>query len=124
MNNEDTGAIGGFDADGGAVETAKTVVGDTEIYEENPLKKFNIIWPSDSANCKGLNFQLGANSGQKMTMFFSSTTSKSLGIDNIDVKNGAQHAISLFNSAIEGSLFKAFLLWGITKQIRSRDVSK
>ncbi|WP_456277632.1 flagellinolysin [Bacillus sp. AK128] len=101
LDNDDTGAIGGLDADGGAEKTAQSVVGDTENYEDNPLKNFNIIWPNGEADYKGLTFQLGANSGQAMTLLFSSSTSESLGIDQTDVVAGAEQAISSFNSAIE-----------------------
>lgn len=46
LTNDDTGAIGGSDADGEAVYNARTIIDDTLNYKDQPLSGFTLKWSS------------------------------------------------------------------------------
>lgn len=77
----DTGAIGGLDADGGAANTAESIIPDDEDATEieQPYSGFTISWPS--TDDKGtLNMQVGANTGQSIAIAIKDMRSRALGI--------------------------------------------
>jgi flagellin len=126
LTNADTGAIGGYDADGGAIKTADSVIPDTNIYSEDPLNYFNEIWPTVATSSSGtsspyvsyierviyrqdatlqtptdpLYFQLGANEGQNLRVNRSNISTGTLGIQNLDMVNTPNQSISLLDNAI------------------------
>ncbi|WP_186580815.1 flagellinolysin [Aquibacillus kalidii] len=125
LTNSDTGAIGGFDADSGAIKTAENVVADTDNYNEDPLTYFNEVWPvslmeststtspfvsisnplitsdlSAISSNKLISTQIGANSGQTFVFNRSNATTINLSIDDVDMINNPTTAIEKFNVAI------------------------
>lgn len=49
LTNADTGAIGGFDADGLEIKTPESVVPFVDNYTDDPMEGFNEIWPETSS---------------------------------------------------------------------------
>lgn len=89
FTNEDTGAIGGADADGGEVRTADSVIPDTGGYTNNPLSGFTEVWP-DGFDPTGGSFntfslQVGENAGQSLNFSIGATTVGMLGLSGINV---------------------------------------
>jgi len=103
LTNTDTGAIGGFDADGGAILTAETVIPDGEIGGPNPTN-FNVIWPFEIFENKGptefFAMQVGANSGQVIRIGNASAGVKSLGLTDLDIALDANSAIVSLDKAL------------------------
>ncbi|WP_035245515.1 flagellinolysin [Desulfogranum mediterraneum] len=103
LANTDTGAIGGLDADGGAIKTATSVVPNGAPYDEDPLVGFNTIWEelsSSIAAAETYTLQTGANSGDTMELEISGISSAGLDISDIDVQTNASMAITKFDRAI------------------------
>ncbi|MBG9548641.1 flagellinolysin [Cytobacillus firmus] len=108
LNNEDVGAIGGFDADGGTVKNKENVIPDVDNLTSDPLKGFNEIWPANieleriiGSSADRLKVQLGSNQGQSMSIDLINVDSEALKIKEIDVAKDAEQGIGLFNKAIE-----------------------
>ena len=108
LENADNGAIGGFDADGGAVRAPADVVADSPvIYDDDPLDGFTETWPDDEtlqfvevAN-RDFQYQAGANAGQFISVNLKSVDSTVLNLDDVDITSNAGLAISRFDSALE-----------------------
>ncbi|AET69168.1 flagellin/flagellar hook associated protein [Desulfosporosinus orientis DSM 765] len=102
LTNTDTGAIGGADADGGAVLDAASVIPDTVNLTSDPLVGFSEIWPgSIPSGLSDLKVQLGANTGNALTITLVDVRSTVLGLSNVDLVNQADTAITSFDSAIQ-----------------------
>lgn len=105
LHNEDTGAILGLDADGGAVLTARSVVPNGAPYEEDPLVGFNTLWQEElkltSEGGTQLAFQVGANAGERLDVSVQGVSAQSLNIDDIDVSQNAAQALLKFDRALE-----------------------
>lgn len=127
LQNEDTGAIGGADADQGPIFNARTVVDDTLNYQDQPLDGFTLNWPSglESTNVgtitpfttlnSGFNYwqsnsmtilaevkiQLGANSNQATGIQLTTINSTTLGIQGVNAVTDANAAIAKFDDAIK-----------------------
>lgn len=101
LTNTDTGAIGGADADGGAILTEETVIGDTVNFTDDPLAGFTEIWPNlTPSSLSSLQIQSGANTGDTLSISLADIGSNTLGIANIDVVEQASKAIDSFDAAI------------------------
>ncbi|MFD0696259.1 flagellinolysin [Paenibacillus sp. GCM10027628] len=92
----DTGAIGGANADGGAVLTDTTVINDT-VNSGDPTP-FNEIYPSTSST--PLKMQVGANDSQTLDVGLTKVDSSSLGISNVSLVIDTSGAIDSFENAI------------------------
>ncbi|MBK7493328.1 MAG: flagellinolysin [Nitrosomonas sp.] len=69
LTDTDTGAIGGSNADGGAIQTATSVISDTASRGgTNPLGGFNEIWENINAAAVGNNKQLQVEANKTDTM--------------------------------------------------------
>lgn len=120
LTNSDTGAIGGYDADGGTIKTAENVVADVSNWQEQPVEGFNFIWMNQSSAYTGftspyqsfdfntalssanpLNIQTGPNSGNSFALHTSDITLGKLGLANIDVTASTDTLIDKFDDAIE-----------------------
>nr|WP_320010981.1 flagellinolysin [uncultured Desulfobulbus sp.] len=103
LANTDTGAIGGLDADGGEIKTAETVVPNGAPYDESPLIGFNTLWEELSvslAQSETLNFQIGANSGDDMSVTLQGISTGSLDLADIDIRSKPDLAMVKFDRAL------------------------
>ncbi|NQD38242.1 flagellinolysin [Permianibacter sp. IMCC34836] len=104
--NEDTGAIGGLDVDGGAVYTAKSVfpnVGDGNGVSDQPMDGFNVVFPtlgSDSLGGEIVSFQVGANRFETIDAGFGGVSTTSLGLTDLDLINAPQFAVMFLDDAL------------------------
>ena len=92
LNNEDTGAIGGFDADGGAVRSATGVMQDVAATSpDKPLRNFKVIMPENGGHTGVKRVQVqagaGASSNDLIELQFSAMNASALGLSDIDLKN-------------------------------------
>lgn len=105
LTNADTGAIGGLDADGGAVKSAIGVLTDRGTqYSEQPLTSFQLTWPSGITGGTGaqqMAFQVGAASKQTINVSVGGVSAINLGVDGVDLTNQATRAIVHIDQAIE-----------------------
>lgn len=102
LTNADTGAIGGLDADGGAVLDAAAVITDTVNPTSDPLVGFSEVWPSSMPSVlSDLQLQIGPNVSNTLTITLADVRSTSLGVTNVDLVNQADTAITSFDSAIQ-----------------------
>jgi len=125
LTNNDTGGIGGFDADGGArVTTWAGTVPDTSNPTLDPLTGFNEIWPTfaeavasittptvvepDVINYEislkqhtSLQFQVGADTGMTINAGLISLSIDDLGLSNIDVTEDTDTALLQFDAALD-----------------------
>ena len=92
LTNADTGAIGGFDADGGPVRNARDVVADTGSGSAaRPLRNFRVGYPdigSRSTEVRRMHIQAGAGAGDVIDLEFGAVTSGALGLAGLDLRNG------------------------------------
>lgn len=100
FSNADTGAIGGFDADGGAIRTSTQVVPDVNIPALQPMTGFNIIWPSNIES-GSLEIMVAANTNSTISLGLVKANTKTLGIENINITKDAKDQIALFDNAIQ-----------------------
>lgn len=103
LNNDDTGAIGGLDADGGEIKTASSVVPNGAPYDENPLVGFTTIWNEVSLQSEvvsNLHLQVGANSGDSVSVSTIGISAGTLNIDDVDITKNHDMAITKFDQAI------------------------
>lgn len=103
LNNADTGAIGGLDADGGEIKTATSIVPNGARYEEDPLIGFSTTWEEVSLRSEtatNLSMQLGANSGESIFISTIGISSSNLNIDDVDITSNSAMAIVKFDQAI------------------------
>jgi flagellin len=96
LTNADTGAIGGLDADGGPVRTAKDVVSDVGYTSaDKPLQNFKFDFGAyDDAAGTGVNrmqIQVGAGTSKDdlIELQFSAMNSQALGLADIDMTKTA-----------------------------------
>ena len=107
LQNNDTGAIGGPDADNGSRDTSPDgVVPDISNPTDDPLTYFDETFPSTSARAillsttKNLQFQVGSNAGESVQIDLVGINAGNLGISDIDLVNNAQLAIDKFDVAL------------------------
>jgi flagellin len=108
LTNADTGAIGGRDADGGAVRTATGVMADLEgQYGDDALQGFRESWektsPGTSAT-RSASLQIGADVGQTSTLQLGAVGIQALGLSDVDVATdsfSASRAIVHLDEALD-----------------------
>ena len=104
LTNEDVGAIGGFDADGGEVLTADQIFDNRSTLGQDPFTSLNAQFnqstdPTKKLGGKVTQLNIGAF-GETLEFQLGSFNSTSLGISKIDVtKDGAQ-AVSYVDDAL------------------------
>lgn len=100
----DTGAIGGQDADGGAILTAQSVIPDVASRSaDDPLDGFNLNFPvfGSSNSAKGYTFLVGANADQDISTEMHAVEAHALGIDDIDLAAKPALALDHIDEAID-----------------------
>lgn len=99
----DTGAIGGANADGGAVKTAQGVVPNFGAYTDNPLQGFSESWQAIAATPVTMSrtLQIGANAGQTLDVTAGAMSIGALDIASVNVANDASNAIIRIDRAID-----------------------
>lgn len=103
LTDTDTGAIGGSNADGGAIQTATSVISDTGSRGgTNPLGGFNEIWENINAAAVGNNKQLqvGANKADIMNVTFGAVNTAAMSIQSVDLVNNAGFATYMMDLAL------------------------
>ena len=107
LTNNDTGAVGGFDADGGTRDTTpEGVISNLGGGGTDPLVYFDETFPSGNktillSETQSLQFQVGANSGETISVALKGINTGNLGVDNVDLVNDASKAISQFDAALD-----------------------
>jgi flagellin len=92
LTNDDTGAIGGLDADGGSSRNARDVAQDVGPgTADAPLKGFKVVMPElgGSTVTKRMQVQVGANAGDLIDLEFAAMNASALGLAGLDLKNSA-----------------------------------
>jgi len=90
LKNDDTGAIGGLDADGGALRSARAVVQDVAATSpDKPLRNFTVIMPENSGNTgvKRVQIQAGPRADDLIELQFSAMNATALGLSDLDMRN-------------------------------------
>lgn len=87
LTNTDTGAIGGFDADGGAVRTSTLVIDDSTAYP-SVLDGFDERFPTigGTTGTKQYVLQVGENVGDTLTVGLSALNASALGLAEFDLE--------------------------------------
>lgn len=105
FTNTDTGAIGGFDVDGGAVKTAKSIIPD---YSSGPgddvTTGFTEVFESVTAGeGKGrvLGFQVGGNAGDTLSVSAGTVNLGALGLESLDIAGSVGTSMAALDRALE-----------------------
>lgn len=108
LTNTDTGAIGGFDADGGAVKTADSVVAATgSRYGDDVLSGFAETWEvleTGTPATRNASLQVGGNVGETIEVRVGAMSTAAMGLGDVDIAAGqfsAQRALLHIDQAIE-----------------------
>ncbi|VBB09115.1 Hypothetical protein LUCI_4401 [Lucifera butyrica] len=99
LNGGDTGGIGGADADNGPVQTATSVIPDTNDPANQPLKHFHVIWPESGQKATSP-IQVGASQGMAINYTPLKIDSTVLGTDKVDLVNNPDNAVTTFTNAL------------------------
>jgi flagellin len=103
LNNADTGAIGGLDADGGPSRNAKDVVNDVgERSAADPTAGFKEIFPTIGgySGTRRVQVQAGARPEDMIELTFSAMNASALGLADLDLTRSAV-AILHIDQALE-----------------------
>ncbi|MCJ8319994.1 MAG: flagellinolysin, partial [Colwellia sp.] len=105
FGNEDTGAIGGFDVDGGDVKTAESVVDNsTTFLTLDPMEGFTVKVPTahviNPLLANTYNLQVGSEKGHRLEMEFSRVDLEALGLNALNIATDPENAISLIDRAL------------------------
>lgn len=103
FTNADTGAIGGFDVDGGAALNAEGILkGTGTSYGINVLEGFKVKFPelSERTNKRWVDLQVGANADQTLRIGITAANTSALGVSDVDVSTLPQYAIVHIDQAI------------------------
>ena len=96
LANSDTGAIGGLDADAGAVKTAQSVVADVGgLYGDDVLQGFHESWEQvapGTTNTRTASLQVGAQVGETVDVKLGAMNLGALGLNDVDVASDAYSA--------------------------------
>jgi flagellin len=114
FSNADVGAIGGFDADGGPVMTAESVIPDINNYSEAPLKHFKVEWPAENHGQAS-----DADHQGKSAYAAGSFDSKTLGTHNTDIIHNPKTAAAKFDNALSRIAKERTRLDKVQKQLRN-----
>ena len=105
LSNEDTGAIGGYDADAGSVFTAESIIDNSAGgYEEDPLDGFVTTFEQSLLNSTGgysMTFQVGANTNETIVMRLGAVSAEALNVADVDVTRDPHEAIYFADVALE-----------------------
>lgn len=104
LTNADTGAIGGFDTDGGAVKTATSVVNDVGTkFGTDVLSGFTEGFENigTSSQTTSSTLQIGANVNETLDVGIGAMNAAALGISNADVTSDPNQAILKMDRALE-----------------------
>ncbi|MAR92450.1 MAG: flagellin [Pseudomonadales bacterium] len=103
LSNEDTGAIGGLDADGGPVYTAENILPNDTNSSAKPLENFRLVIEDAYAQFEGKQFslQVGAGSGQALDLDLGTFGTWELGMHDIDITENAGDVVRLADSALQ-----------------------
>ena len=104
LNNADTGAIGGLDADTGPEYTAKNVMTDRgSTYGDQVLEGFNLVFPTIATGTdqKQVELHIGASATDKVLTSFAAVNSSALGIKDLDLINLPSFAIVHLDQALD-----------------------
>lgn len=102
--NEDTGAIGGLDADQMGIKNAKDAVGDSFSYAEQPLEGFKFDWSVAGFTPQEKNtFQLqtGSNAGERSDFSIRGGTAERIGLAGVNVAANARGSIAIVDKALK-----------------------
>lgn len=94
LTNEDVGAVGGLDADGGISRDELSAVPDGALG----VIGFKMVYNLSESD--GLKFQIGANQNQSITFALTKVDIEALGINDVNVQTDAEFAIGSFDAAI------------------------
>lgn len=109
LTNEDTGAIGGLDVDGGAALNSKNVFSDQGTgFSNQTLTGFKQVWADVTigVNSNGgtgsqtVAFQIGNRDGQTLETQFGGMTAINLGLEDVDLVDMANFAIVHVDDAL------------------------
>ncbi|WP_296947018.1 flagellinolysin [uncultured Massilia sp.] len=103
LQNADTGAIGGLDADAGPVRSARDVVQDAAMTSrDKPLRNFDVTMPENGGhtNTRRVQVQAGADAADLIELQFSAMNASALGLADLDMGNTAV-AVSRIDEAID-----------------------
>lgn len=98
LTNADTGAIGGLDADGGAVRDARAVVPASGTSNATDgLAGFKVIYPDEggASGVRRVQVQAGDGAGDLIDMQFSSMNARALGLANLDLTRSTVALLSI-----------------------------
>ena len=104
LNNADTGAIGGLDADTGPEYTAKNIMTDRgSTYGDQVLEGFNLVFPTIATGTdqKQVELHIGASATDKVLTSFAAVNSSALGIKDLDLINLPSFAIVHLDQALD-----------------------
>nr|WP_197722201.1 flagellinolysin [Sulfuriflexus mobilis] len=108
LNNlDDTGGIGGGEADGGGRDTSYTgSVPDIANLSNDPLAGFNESFPTGSraillSSTQTLQFQVGANVGETIDVSLVGINAGNLGVSDVDLTTNATQALGKFDVALD-----------------------
>lgn len=104
LTNEDTGAIGGLDADGMGIKNQLDAVGDSNSYSEQPLEGFKIAnWHGGFEPPHKKTFQLhtGAQAGERTEFSIRGGTAERIGLSGVNVSANARGSIEVIDKAIK-----------------------
>ena len=105
LSDADTGAIGGFNADGGSVRTAETVVANyADRSGEDQLAGFRENWETVdtvAGNTNDATFQVGANVGETVMLSLGSMNAEALDMASLDLVNNYNQTIFKVDRALE-----------------------
>lgn len=104
LTNTDTGAVGGLDADGGAIKTAESVNDmSSNGYTDNPLEGFSETW--EAMPTGGLadiqTLQVGGNANQTIDISMGGLSSTALDLTGLDLRNNAWRGIVQVDRALD-----------------------
>ncbi len=110
LTNDDTGGIGGPDANGGTRDTTTSgTIPDIDNYTNDPLKGFVEIWPeyTETGSRRVLletsgQFQMhvGADSNMTINAALKAFSTGDLGLDTVDLTTGGTEVIARFDEAL------------------------
>jgi len=105
FSNDDTGAIGGFDVDGGPVKTAENIIPDYGSGRGGDVTDgFAEVFEKIAAgvgNGRFLSMQVGGNAGDSLTVSAGSTNLGALGLEAVDIATSTGTSMAALDRALE-----------------------
>lgn len=103
LADADTGAVGGANADGGAVKTAENVILDSGTYGDNALQYFAETWETVATSVTTVTktLQIGANVGETLDVSAGAMNTGALDIASIDLVTDPSSAMIRIDRALE-----------------------